>query len=164
MIKKILLAAYLITITFYQSFAQEKQLYGFGDLDWNTSMQTVKDYMKNKYDMLPGYEKNDAIGFQGGRYLDKDLYLWVYFFGEEGLNEVDLIIRNNNSPVGGIFDQVTHQLITEYGNPDLYKPDDWNAEWFYYDFSGKKLNATIKVSSYEYNQRTTIKITFLSIE
>jgi hypothetical protein len=164
MIKTFLFATYLITITFYQSFAQEKQLYGFGALEWGASKLIVKEYMESKYDLFPGYEKDGAIGYQGGHFFNQDLYLWVYFFNEEGLEEVDLVIRNNNSPAGGIFSEVMHQLILEYGDPELYKPDDWNAEWFYYDSSGKKLNATIKVSSYEYNQRTTIKITFLSIE
>ena len=164
MIKKILFAIYLITITFYQSSAQEKQLFGFEDLDWGASKLIVKEYMGSKYDLFPGYETEDAIGYQGGHCFDQDLYLWVYFFGEEGLSEVDLIVKNDNSPVAGIFSEVTHQISMKYGDPDLYKPDDWNAEWFYYDFSGKKLNATIKISTYTYKNRTTIKVTFLKIK
>lgn len=145
-------------------FPQVKQLFGFSELDWNSSREQVKEWMKNKYDMEPGYEKDDAIGFQGGQYLNEDLFLWVYFFNGEGLYEVDLVIRNNNTAAGGKFYEVIHNLSVEYGDPDLYKPDENTAEWFYYDLPGKQLNATIKVSPYSNDKMTTVKISFLKTQ
>jgi hypothetical protein len=141
--------------------SQEKQLFGFDELDWDSSKEAVKDFMNTRYDMLPGYEKNDAIGYQGGRYLNQNLFIWVYFFNDDGLQEVDLVVKNNDRPVGGIFHEVVHSLTEEYDDPDLYKPDDWIAEWFYYDLPGKHLNATIKVSPYSNEDMTSIKISFL---
>jgi hypothetical protein len=157
----------IITLLIFETagvlYSQEKQLFGFGDLDWNSSKEEVKDFMKNKYDLLPGYEKDDAIGYQGGSYLKQELFLWVYFFDEKGLQEADLVVKNSAGPAGGIFYEVVHNLTVEYGDPDLYKPDDWTAEWFYYDFPGKHLNATIKVSPYSNDEMTTIKISFLKV-
>jgi hypothetical protein len=143
--------------------AQEKQLFGFDDLDWYSSKDAVKDYMNKKYDMSPGYERDDALGYQGGSYLKQDLFLWVYFFNEKGLQEVDLVIKNQDRPVGGIFAEVVQSLTPKYGDPDLYKPDDWIAEWYYFDFPGKQLNATIKVMPYSNENMTSIKITFLKL-
>ncbi len=142
-------------------FPQEKQLFGFGDLDWNSSKEQVKALMKSRYDLSPGYEKEDAIGYQGGKYFKEDLFLWVYFFNNDSLQEVDLVVKSNDRPVGAIFYEVVHTLSVDYGDPDLYKPDDWTAEWFYYDFPGKKLKATIKVSPYAGESSTTVKISFL---
>lgn len=142
---------------------QEKQLFGFDELDWDSSKEVVKDFMNTRYDMLPGYEKEDALGYHGGRYLNQNLFLWVYFFNDEGLQEVDLVVKNSNSPVGGIFHEVVHSLTQEYGDPDLYKQDDWVAEWFYFDFPGKHLNATIKVSPYSNENMTSIKVSYLKI-
>ncbi len=155
------LISFLLIAASYNLFPQEKQLFGFGDLDWNSSKTQVKDFMKAKYDLSPGYEKEDAIGYQGGRYFNEDLFLWVYFFNNDSLQEVDLVVKNNGRPVGGIFYEVVHTLSNDYGDPDLYKPDDWTAEWFYYDFPGKKLKATIKVSPYSSESSTTVKISFL---
>lgn len=140
---------------------QEKQLFGFDELEWYSSKETVKDYMNKKYDMLPGYEREDALGYEGGQYLNQALFLWVYFFNDKGLQEVDLVIKNHNRPVGGIFSEIVHSLSMKYGDPNLYKPDDWTAEWFYFDFPGKKLTATIKVSPYSNEKMTSIKIAFL---
>lgn len=142
--------------------SQEKQLYGFGDLDWGTSRQEVKDYMKNKFDMLPGYERSDAIGYQGGRYFGQNLFLWVYFFNEKGLEETDLVIKNSGRPPGAIFSETVHKLTELYDDPDLYKPDDWTAEWFFYDLPGKKLTGTIKISPWSDEKASSIKITFLN--
>lgn len=158
---KTLLITLLLLVTTGSLYSQEKQLFGFGDLDWNSSKQTVTEFMKNKYDLNPGYEREDAIGYQGGRYLKQDLYIWVYFFDGKGLQEVDLVIENAGRPPGGIFYEVVHSLTVEYGDPDLFKPDDWTAEWFYYDFPGKQLEATIKVSPYSNEKVTRIKISFL---
>ncbi len=154
----ILLLSFGISSVFY---SQEKQLFGFNDLDWNSSKETVKEFMKVKYNLLPGYERDDAIGYQGGNYLKQDLFIWVYFFDEKGLQEVDLVIKNEDRPLAGIFYEVVHSLTVEYGDPDLFKPDDWNAEWFYYDFPGKQLKATIKVSPYSDEKITRIKISYL---
>lgn len=145
-------------------YSQEKQLFGFDELDWNSSKESVKDFMKDRYDMQPGYEKDDAIGYQGGRYLNQNLYIWVYFFGEEGLQEVDLVINNKKRPVGGIFSEIVHNLTEGYGDPDLYKPDDWIAEWFYFDLPEKHLKSTIKVAPYSTEKMTTIKVTFLKTD
>ncbi len=161
---KFLFISLLIILAAGKIFPQEKQLFGFGELDWNTSRANVKELMKNKFDMEPGYEKDDALGYQGGHYFNEDLFLWVYFFKEEGLDEVDLVIKNNDSPVSGIFYEVVHNLSIEYGDPDLYKPDDSTAEWFYYDFPGKQLIATIKVTPYSNDKMTTIKISFLKAQ
>jgi len=142
-------------------YSQEKQLSGFGELDWKSSREAVKDLMKDKYALLPGYEKDDAIGYQDGRYFNQDLFMWVYFFDKQGLHEVDLVVKNINRMMAGLFSEVVHSLTEEYGDPDLYKPDDWTAEWYYYDIPKKQLNATIKVSPYSNDRMTTIKITFL---
>jgi hypothetical protein len=161
---KFLFISLLIILATGKIFSQEKQLFGFDELDWNSSKEQVKDLMKNKYDMVPGYEKDDVIGYQGGNYFKEDLFLWVYFFNEEGLNEADLVIKKNDRPTDAIFYEVVHNLSLEYGDPDLYKPDDYTAEWFYYDLPGKKLNATIKVNPYSNDKMTSIKISFLKAE
>ncbi len=143
---------------------QEKQLYGFGDLSWGSSREEVKEYMKNNFNMIPGYERDDAIGYQGGIYFEQAMHLWVYFFNEKGLQETDLVINNNGRPLGALFSETVHKLTVEYGDPDLYKPDDWNADWFYYDFPGKHLKAAIKVSSWSDNEMSSLKISFLKTE
>lgn len=156
-----ILVWFLLSALLCVTRSQEKQLFGFGDLDWGSSRQTVKDYMKNKYDMDPGYEKDDAIGYQGGKFLKQNIFLWVYFFDNKGLEETDLVIKNNGRPLGAIFSEVVHELTVIYGDPDLYKPDDWDSEWFYYDFPGKHLKAAIKVSPWSDDKISSIKITFL---
>ncbi|HKB86868.1 MAG TPA: hypothetical protein VKD08_11895 [Ignavibacteriaceae bacterium] len=158
---KIFFISFIFILIAYNLFPQEKQLFGFGDLDWNSSKVQVKELMKNRYHLSPGYEREDAIGYQGGQYFKEELFLWVYFFNNDSLQEVDLVVKNNDRPVGGIFYEVVHTLSEDYGDPDLYKPDDWTAEWFYYDFPGKKLKATIKVSPYFGETSTTLKISFL---
>ncbi len=159
-----ILVWFLFTALISVTRAQEKQLFGFEELDWESSRQTVKDYMKNKYDMEPGYEKHDAIGYQGGKYLKQNIFLWVYFFDDEGLDETDLVIKSSGRPLGAIFSETVHELTVNYGDPDLYKPDDWDAEWFYYDFPGKHLKATIKVSPWSDDKISSIKISFLKAE
>ncbi len=144
--------------------AQEKQLFGFGDLDWGSTREEVKNYMKSSFDMTPGYEKMDAIGYQGGSYFGQDMYLWVYFFNEKGLEETDLVIKNSDRPLGAIFSETVHKLTVDYGDPDLYKPDDWDAEWFYYDFPGKHLKAAIKISPWSDEKMSSIKISFIKSE
>ncbi len=140
---------------------QEKQLFGFGDLDWGSSHNEVKNFMKNKYEISPGYERDDAIGYQGGNYFGQDMFLWVYFFDESGLEETDLVIQNYGRPLGGIFSETVHNLTVTFGDPDLYKPNDWEAEWLYYDFPGKHLKAAIKVSPWSDDKISSIKITFI---
>jgi hypothetical protein len=142
---------------------QVKQLYGLGPFDWNSSKEEVKAIMSEKFNLLPGYEKEDAIGFEGGKYFDQKIHIWAFFFSEDKLNEADLVINNVNRPVAAIFYEVVHTLSVDYGDPDLYQPDDWSAEWFYYDFSGKKLNATIKISPYSNEKMASIKISFVKI-
>ena len=152
---------FLLTSIISVSRSQEKQLFGFGDLDWGSSQATVKEYMKNKFDMEPGYERGDAIGYQGGHIFKQDMFLWVYFFNHKGLTETDLVIKSSGRPLGGIFSETVHELTLDYGDPDLYKPDDWNAEWFFYDFPGKHLKAVIKVLPYSDDKISSIKISFL---
>jgi hypothetical protein len=120
--------------------------------------------MEEKYHLIPGYEKDDAIGYQGGNYFDQDLHIWVFFFNDSGLNEIDLVVKNNNRPVAEIFYQVVHTLTADYGDPDLFIPEDWTAEWYYFDLPGKRLNATIKISPYSNDEITSIKIAFLKID
>ncbi len=155
---------FLLTASINVIKPQEKQLFGFEGLDWGSSREQVKDYMKNKFDKVPGYERNDAIGYQGGSYLGQDIFLWVYFFDEKGLEETDLVIKNSGRPLGAVFSETVHKLTEDYGDPDLYKPDDWNAEWFYYDFPGKHLKAVIKVSPWSDENISSIKISFLKAE
>lgn len=144
-------------------FPQEKQLLGLTPFDWDSSKESVKQIMSEKFNLLPGYEKEDAIGFEGGKYFGENLHLWVFFFKEDKLDEIDMVIKNLNRPVNAIFYEVVHNIVDEYGDPDLFKADDWIAEWYYYDISGKKLNATIKVSPYTNEIMTSIKISFLKI-
>lgn len=145
-------------------FPQEKQLFGFGPFDWNSSKEIVKDIMKEKFNLLPGYEKDDAIGFEGGEHFGEKMHMQVFFFEQNNLNEVDLVIKNINRPVSAIFYEVIHNMNEEYGNPDLFQPDEWTAEWFYYDFPGKKLNGSIKISPYKGDNTTSIKIAFIRVK
>ncbi|HSD63215.1 MAG TPA: hypothetical protein VLB50_05425 [Ignavibacteriaceae bacterium] len=145
-------------------FAQEKQLFGFGPFDWNSGKEVVKDIMKEKFNLLPGYEKEDAIGFEGGEYFGEKMHIQVFFFEQNKLNEVDLVIENINRSVSAIFYEIIHNMNEEYGDPDLFQPDEWIAEWFYYDFPDKKLNATIKISPYTGGKKTSIKIVFLRVK
>ena len=144
-------------------YPQEKQLFGLGPFDWGISKEEVKSLMKDKFDLLPGYQKADAIGFESGKYFGENIHVWAFFFNEDKLNEVDLVIKNDSGSVGSIFYGVVHNISDEHGDPDLFKPDDWTAEWYYYEIPGKKLNATIKISPYSGEGATTIKITFLKI-
>ncbi len=160
----LLMILFLFASSISVSLSQEKQLFGFSDLDWGSSREVVKEYMKDNFNLTPGYEKNDAIGYQGGHYFGQDLFLWVYFFGEKGLDQTDLVIKNNGRPLGAIFSEIVHKLTVGHGDPDLYQPDDWKAEWFYYDFPGKHLKATIKVSPWTDDKMSSIKITFLNSE
>jgi hypothetical protein len=161
---KFFLIAIFFTLTSLEMFGQEKQLFGFGELDWYSSRDNVKDLMKSQYNLLPGYEKDDALGYQGGHYFGEDLFLWVYYFDAQGLNQADLVIKAGDRKSDGIFYELVHTLSGEYGSPDMYKPDEQTAEWYYYDLPGKKLDATIKVSPYSNDKMTTIKITFLKVQ
>lgn len=145
-------------------YPQEKQLFGMGPFDFNSSGDDVKGIMKEKFELLPGYEKEDAIGFEGGAYFGEKMHIWVFFFEDNKLNEVDLVVKNINRPTAAIFYNIIHNLTDEYGDPDLYQPDEWTAEWFYYDFQGKKIIDTIKVSPYTDDNITTIKISFIKVE
>jgi hypothetical protein len=144
-------------------YPQEKQLFGFGPIDWGSSKDQVKGIMKEKFNLLPGYEKEDAVGFEGGKYFGEDIHIWVFFFDVDKLNEADLVVQNIDRPSEAIFYEVVHNISDDYGDPDLFKADDRTAEWFYYDLSGKKLSGTIKVSPYSSDKMTSIKITFLKI-
>ncbi len=156
----LVLIVQILTVSLYP---QEKQLFGLGPFDWNSSKETVKEIMSEKFNLIPGYEKESALGFEGGKYFGEDIHVWVFFFNEDRLGEADLVIKNTDRPVEAIFYEVVHTLSEEYGDPDLYKADDWTAEWYYYDLQGKKLSATIKVSPYSYEKVTSIKISFLKI-
>ncbi len=158
------LCVFIFLLFSASSYSQEKRLFGMGPFDWTISKEMVKQIMEEKYHLIPGYEKDDAIGYQGGNYSNQDLHLWVFFFNDSGLNEIDLVVKNNNRPVAEIFYQVVHTLTEEYGDPDLFKPNDWTAEWFYFDHPGKRLNATIKISPYSNDEITSIKIAFLKID
>lgn len=152
------------TLASFGMFGQEKQLFGFGELDWFSSRDQVKDLMKSQYNLSPGYEKDDALGYQGGHYFGEDLYLWVYYFNLQGLQQVDLVIKAGDRKSDAIFYELVHTLTGVYGDPDMYKPDEQTAEWYYYDLPGKKLDATIKVSPYSNDKMTTIKATFFKIQ
>ncbi len=145
-------------------YPQEKQLFGMGPIDFNSSTDAVKEIMKEKFNLMPGYEKEDAIGFEGGEYFGEKLHIWAFFFKNNKLIQIDLVVKNINRPATAIFYNVNHNLAEEYGDPDLYQPDEWLSEWFYYDFPGKKIIASIKVTPYTDDNTTTIKISFVKVE
>lgn len=157
----LILIWFLLAASLCVTKSQEKQLFGFDELDWGSTRVEVKDFMESKFNISPGYEKDDAIGYQGGNYFGQDIFLWVYFFDAEGLEETDLVIQNTDRPLGPLFSETIHKLAVTYGDPDLYKPDDWDAEWFYYDFPGKHLKAAIRVSPWSDEKMSSIKISFL---
>lgn len=165
-IMKLIIRTLFLSIQFFSIiiYPQEKQLFGFGPFDWGSSKEEIKETMKEKFNLLPGYEKDDAIGFEGGEFFGEKMHIQVFFFEENKLSEIDLIVKNINRPVTGIFYSVIHGLTEEYGDPDLYQPDEWLAEWFFYDFPGKKLNALIKISPYTNDKITTVKIAFTRVE
>jgi hypothetical protein len=163
-VDRILVLLILVISTTLVVSAQEKKLLGVGFFNWGISKEEVKQEMRSKFDLQPGYNEDNALGFQGGTYLNEKLHIWVFYFSEDKLNEIDLVIKNENSPVAQIFYEVMHNLTQEFSDPDLYKPDYWKAEWFYYDMPGNKINATINVAPYSTEKDTTIKLTFTKVE
>jgi hypothetical protein len=142
-------------------YPQEKQLFGFGPFDFNSSREVVRELMKEKFDKIPGYEKEDVMGFEDLEFFHEKIHLCAFFFENDMLDEVDLVVENINRPTTAIFYNVIHYMTEEYGDPELYQPDEWTAEWFYYDLPGKKIIAVIKLSPYNINNVTTIKISFV---
>jgi len=121
--------------------------------------------MSEAYNLKPGYEKEDAIGFSGGSFLSRKVYIWSFQFYNNKLHTVIIVFRNT-SDLNQLRNDIISGLSEKYGS-FTSEEKDFNgnlANVLYFQDDNSNTTDLINLIKYETSSgEETYQLTFVNI-